>query len=139
MSVSLFGYFTVPELVDPDTYAAEGDDSVARLDEGLLRTLVAIREMTGLPVKINNWHSNGTFRYRGFRPAGCGVGHPGGFHYLGRAADFDIGNWPADVSRAWIIRNQESLPWIRRLEANVDWVHMDNGPHSEKSIYLFKA
>jgi len=41
-------------------------------------------------IRINNWHTGGSYEYRGFRPRDCNEGTDNGQHRFGRAIDTDI-------------------------------------------------
>lgn len=93
------------------------------MDERILRTLDEIREYYGRPVIVNNWHSGGKFRLRGFRPMTGNVGAKYSQHRFGRAADFDVQGISAEQVRN-DIRNG-CFPAITCIEAGVSWVHAD--------------
>ena len=49
-------YFTVEELVDEETYDLLGDQAIKLIDERLIKTIDAAREILGVPLICNNWH-----------------------------------------------------------------------------------
>ena len=122
-------YFDAKELVDPDTFAKHGIQAFDLFDLELLRTLTALREHYGYSMIINNWSMGGSYRYRGYRPAGCGVGSETGAHYKGKAVDVDFYQSkklvPAATMVANILRDRAMFPAICGLETGVNWNHID--------------
>lgn len=123
-------YFNIKELVDPDTFAKYGIQAFDLFDLELLKTLTALREHYGFSMVINDWSWGGAFRYRGYRPSGCGVGAETGAHYKGKAVDVDFYTKekkivPPATMVANILRDRELFPAIRGMETGVNWNHID--------------
>lgn len=93
------------------------------MDERILRTLDAIRTHYNRPVTVNNWHSGGSFRNRGFRPMIGTVGAKYSQHRFGRAVDFDVHGISAEQVRNDI--RSGLFPDVTCIEKDVNWVHID--------------
>ena len=90
-------------------------------------------------IGVNNWHEGGPFSQRGFRddPA---TGSTFSQHRFGRALDFDVVGMAADEVRSWILNHVKELPFITRMERDVNWVHIDCAAEDIKGgIILFKG
>lgn len=85
------------------------------------------RNFFGVPIIVNNWHSGGTYEYRGWRPKNCKVGAKKSQHKLGNAFDCDVKGKSAESVRTIILKNKGLFyaNGVRRLENGVTWVHTD--------------
>lgn len=136
-------HFKLEELFDPDTVQIYGNDAWLFMPDESIMMLDGVREFFDLPVTVNNWSWGGTFRYRGYRPLACKVGAKNSYHRKCRAFDFDVKGLTAKEARNAILTNKDDarLLLITRMEADVNWVHIDNGivPEGSERIYLFKG
>jgi len=147
-------HFLIKEFVPPETWDAEGEQSITHIDERLLITADQIWEHFDslypgkVSMVINNWCYGGKFRYRGYRPPACTEGAKHSMHReidgrLCGAFDADIyvrksGRsvlMPAESVRQEIVRNRHKFPYLMRMEDgngktdgkedSVTWVHCD--------------
>jgi hypothetical protein len=136
-------HFALYELVDRVTYTKWGELAFGLFAPDLLIALDGVRDFFNVPITVNNWYGGGPFQYRGYRGPDCPVGAENSYHKKGMAADFDVQGLDADVVRGMIMEHQNDplLEKIQRLEADVNWVHMDVGkvPEGKQRIYVFKA
>jgi hypothetical protein len=136
-------HFDLYELCDRTTFQKWGEEAWTLFHPDALDALDGIREFFNAPVTVNNWYGGGPFQYRGYRPHDCLVGASNSYHRRGMAFDLDVKGYDADDARRIICENQDNplLAKIRRMEANVTWVHFDIGNIREgkNRIYLFKA
>ena len=137
-------HFELHELIDRATFQKYGEEAWKLFHPDALEALSGIREFFDVPVTVNNWWNGvGSFQYRGYRPPDCRIGALQSYHKRGMAFDLDIRYHEADDVRRIILENQDNplLAKIRRLEADVSWVHFDIGepPEGKDRIYLFKA
>jgi hypothetical protein len=131
-------HFVVQEFVPPEVYEKTGEPSIQLIDPAMTAFIQSIREDLGKPITINNWHKGGQFKYRGFRPEGCGVGAGHSAHLSGKALDFDVEGYLADEIREYLVANKDKYPMITRLEDAVNWVHADCLPIGSLSrIHIF--
>lgn len=137
-------YFELHELVSKQVLSKYGDICWQFFDPRLLEMLDWLREELKKPITINNWKWGGNFDERGLR---CNqdtlvlVKTSEGEIYMsphiqGQAADFDVHGMTSSEVRSWIIEHQIILPYSIRLEANVNWVHLDVRDTGQK-VLLF--
>jgi len=134
-------HFDIREFVPPETWSAYGEHSIKFIDSRILVLLEKIRELCGgKSITANNWHYAGKYRYRGYRPADCKVGALKSMHRLGKAVDFDVKGMSAEQVRGVIRMNQVELMrlGLTRIEAGVNWVHIDLKETGLNHIYEFK-
>lgn len=126
-------YFDLKELVCKDVYDFYKDTAWQFFDSRLLITIDRMREKLGKPMFVNNWDSGGEFDERGFRCLRCSIVKQAiadnkmyvSPHMTGQAIDFDVQGLLAEEVRQYIIKNGNLWPYPLRLEAGVNWVHMD--------------
>jgi len=148
----------IEELVPPDFFELYKDRPWilwAQLDDLCLMGIDLIWEhfsnLQGhkVTIIINDWLWGGhvgpdgkkvSWTRCGFRP---GPPLPGeskaGQHPLGKAFDLHILQVTAEEARQEILRSKEKFaPYIRRMERNVNWLHVDRANYGEnsKEIYL---
>lgn len=121
-------HFDLREFVDPTTYAARGERSIELIDERIIEVAELLREMTGKPVIINNWHIGGQYHESGLRQMNTKTGARWSQHKYGRAIDCKVqGMKPEDV------RNLIRVNWpafklagLTTIEKDTPtWVHLD--------------
>jgi len=140
-------YFRIEELVSQDVYNYYGEGRCWQFfNPDLLKTIDDIREHFNKPITINTWLWGGLFHQRGLRANLDGLvvqkTNQGKYyiseHCLGRAVDFDVEGYTAEKVRQEIFKNKDKFPHIRRIEDNVNWIHIDLKPTDYDGIYLFK-
>lgn len=132
-------FFRAEEFVPLVVFERYGNQSVARfIDNRVVETAVKIRRFFGAPVTVNTWHHGGSLQYRGWRPATY-YGHiiAGSEHCFGRALDCDVDGCTAEFVRSVILRHHTTFPHIRRIEADVSWLHFDLYATGEEEIQVF--
>ena len=121
-------HFDIKELVPEDMYLKYGDKCWLLFDERALMTIDAIREFVGVPAIINNWHNKGSYSQRGFR-TDIKTGAPLSQHRFGRAFDITFqtikGVEGYNALRQEIVKNKAKFPYLRGLEDNINWLHID--------------
>jgi hypothetical protein len=141
-------YFKPYEVVSRKQYELTGDSCLGIFNPELLMALDDLREYFGVPITVNNWHSGGSFEYRGFRTLVDQLavnpkskGHSA--HQLGEAIDCDIQDHSAEQARIIILENKDNplLRRITRMEDKVNWLHFDirKLPVGVPRIHLFKS
>ena len=134
-------YFRIEEVVDPESFKILGEEAFELFNPDALIALDNLRKFFSVPITVNNWHTGGFFKYRGYRPPDCKVGAKMSQHRFGNAFDCDIRGYTAEQARKKIIENQNNplLEKIMRLEGKTGWVHLDCKilPKNIKRIYVF--
>lgn len=130
-------HFIVQEFIDPITYSKLGDDSISLIDPKLIAIADFIREDTGLPVTINNWHNGGQYYESGLRNKDSKTGAPKSTHKLGMGMDVKIKDWGGKEWYEYVKKNFKKLYdlGLRRIEDKTiatTWGHMDTKEHGLK-------
>lgn len=156
-------YFKAHELVSEVVYKKYSEDVImSRANKDLIRLLDWIREMSGVPLIINNWKNGGNFQQRGYRSnvdpiikKSTDKGQVNlSAHALFMAADMNPTS-SSGKSAEWlwtkIKANAHNAPCNFRMENKtatvnsngiVSWVHVDvaiedNNPIGKKRVYIF--
>jgi len=138
-------YFSIDELVCEHVYDKYGEKAWMFFDTELLVMLDTIRDRIGKPIFVNDWQIHGKYSQRGLRCNQCDIVKEKAkagilymsAHCLGKAADFDVEGLLAEEVRLWIVKHANWWPYHIRLEANVNWVHLDIFDQSENKVYIF--
>jgi hypothetical protein len=139
-------YFSLDELVCPEIYKHFGDVAWQFFDSRLLITIDTLRQKLGRRITVNDWQVHGQFTQRGFRCLQCQLVKDAiktnqlyvSPHMTGQAIDFDVEGMVAEEVRQYIIKNQSLWPYPIRLEADVNWIHMDTRDADNGKVFLFK-
>ncbi len=135
--------FTLQELVPQSIFNQLGDLAWQFMDTRVLKNIQYIREKTGLPITINKYSTG--LQNRGYDPkkAYGGYRETNSQHTMGRALDFNIGNWTTQQAHAWIKANYKNFPEpCITLENPTDtptWTHMDVRYRDYDGSILFVA
>lgn len=140
-------YFKIQELVCPHVYKKYGDKAWEFFSEDFLKDLDLIREVLGVPIIVNNWHIEGSYKESGNRCPFCSIVAKKivkkeldmSMHNLYQA--FDLKPKEIKIKKAidMIMENVHRFKVIKRIE-NSDytptWLHIDTKGH-HKGIKIF--
>lgn len=137
--------FELEELVCKDVFDKFGELAWRFFDPRLITTLDWLRERLNKPIHVNNWEHGGSYDERGLRCIRCSLVKEAitqnrlymSAHMLGQACDLDVEGLVAEEVRQWLVKNKNILPYPIRLEADVNWVHLDIQDTGQK-VYIFK-
>ena len=133
--------FVVQEFVPPDLYALCGDEAIKLIDSRVLSVLSQMRVDYG-PLIINDWHSGGMYRYRGYRPLNCKEGAARSQHRIGCAIDCKPVRTTVDLMRADIIKKARAgldvYAMIGAIEEGTSWFHFDVRPRINGAVLVFR-
>ena len=137
-------FFNITELVCKHVFDKYGETSWQFLDPRLIETLDFIREDLNRPIEINNYYWGGHDTQSGLRCNLCNLVKSKtdkgqvymSAHIEGQAADFSVKDLTAEAVRKWLKQHEDRLPYPIRLEAGVNWVHLDVRDAGEK-VYIF--
>ena len=123
----------IKELVDKDVYKLIGENAIKLIDSRLLVTIEQLENFFACTLICNTWSfKSTTYGYwvdRCYRNAMTVVGKLNGAHPKGMAIDFDLykNNLRLDPNfvRQQILDNIKLFPFIRCLEVDINWVHVD--------------
>ena len=130
--------FGIKELVSKEVYDRIGEEAWNLFSIKTLITLHTLKKLTGWTIIINTWSlktrkydgPDGPFKNRGFRDINTtSVGAKNGAHYKGLAFDCDCYKdgkmLSANNVRKFIADNINKFEYIRCLEIDINWVHID--------------
>lgn len=119
----------------------KGFEDISVIDENLLMTIDQIREMIGLPMTINNWHTGGLRQWCGYRTKACKIGAKKSQHRLGKAADLHCASMSAEDMRTLVRKAiaEGGLAHIGGIEKDVNWLHVDVRPRINGKVLWFNA
>jgi uncharacterized protein YcbK (DUF882 family) len=130
-------HFSIKELVPKDIYELRVESACWELfDSGLLRVIDRLRDNLKRPITVNTWHVGGKFSQRGYRNAKVGASKS--MHIYGKALDFDVKGMSANAVRKHITDNYHLYPEIRRMETDINWVHIDTKETGVSKLITFK-
>ena len=141
-------HFTIKEFVGPRVFKKHGLNSWAFLDPRLLLTMYILRINIKRRITGNTWGKGGRFKERGLR---TNLGNIVtrmvrmsilylSSHVRGTGFDFTVEGMTAEEVRQWIKANAHLFPYKIRLEAGVNWVHLDVDDYPDNpKVYIFKA
>lgn len=135
-------HFDVREFVDERTWGIRGIKSAELIDPKTVAICDLIREKTGAPVTVNNWHfakpRDTVYNASGYRAIWEKVGGQLSQHRSGRAADIKVrGFSPLQVFQ--IINANKTdfeaagLTTIEDLKFTPTWLHVDCRPRLDGS------
>lgn len=136
-------FFALSELVCPHVLKRDGDKAWRYLHTDLLRVLLWLRvELLQVPLVCNTK----TLKQRGFRCNCCDIVREKTAkgtlyvspHMLGMGVDLSSNAMTAEEMRKRIKAAADTAPCNVRIEADVNWLHIDVLPQ-EKSVYEFHA
>lgn len=144
--------FEIYELVPRAIYLAEGEEAWRYIDPEAKQMLFDFRQWISRPCTVNTYHWGGGFEWSGMRTPekAAALGSPRSLHkadlkagILCRAFDVKIAGEDYDQLRTRILEDQNHplLERINRMEAGVNWLHIDRGspPAGRERIYLFRV
>lgn len=137
--------FHLDEFIDPATYSARGAKSIELMDMSIILAIQHLRDITGKPITVNNWHKRGSLSMRGYRPEGTRTGARWSQHKYGRALDFNIEGMTTREVHALILQHEQFFverQWITVIERAEDsprWIHIDCRYTGEDKIRFVSA
>lgn len=119
-------YFKIHELVPKHIYQKYGEGAWRFIDIKLIATIDALKEHfnTGT-ITINNYKWNGPRQWSGFRTPESKYYSSTSMHSLGKAVDMIFSDYESDAVRLYIKNNPDEFPFVRGVEENITWVHVD--------------
>jgi len=111
-----------------------------------LETIIFIRTKRDKPIHANNYKWGGNLSQRGLRENTCQIVKDKTLenkmylsaHVLGKGIDFNIEGETAEQTRQWLKEKADDLPFKIRLEAGVNWVHLDTiWEDKNPKVYIF--
>jgi hypothetical protein len=141
-------YFDIRELVSKEVYNKEGENAWRFFDPRLLEVMLFIREELSKPISVNGWYFGKSYSQRGLRENTGSIVKEKTLkgkmylsaHVFGQALDFDVKGLSAEEVRNRLKAMADRLPHAIRLEAKVNWVHLDVAvKEGQGKVYIFNA
>ena len=147
--------FYLQELVPKATYERFGVKSIWFLDPRLINTLQFVREYFGKAMTVNNWHSGGSFQFRGLRTDDFYYKFVGNKKYesvrkgkmsqhrFGRAIDCNFSGLTPEEARTEILSNEglfldAGMTTIEDGAFSPTWLHFDIRHTELENILIVK-
>lgn len=140
-------HFDIREFVHPRTWAELGESSARcqwLIDPKIVRVCDLIRELSGVPCIVNNWHfykpGPGAKKYvsSGYRAHWDSTGASYSQHRAGRAADIKPRGYTPEMALKLITNNlalflDAGLTTIEDISTTQTWLHVDCRPRLDGS------
>jgi hypothetical protein len=119
-------HFEIHELVPSVVFDKFGESSWMFVDDRLLQSIDKIKEkFPEGAMYINNYKWGMDRHWSGLRTPDFKGYSPTSQHSFGRAADCVFTKYSTDEVRKYIIENINEFPYIKGIEKNVSWLHID--------------
>lgn len=136
--------FTLEEFIDPKTFKKFGKKSMWFIDPKIVDIAQLLRDLSGVPVKINDWHKGGRYKLSGLRPLTTSIGALRSQHKYGRGIDVKVeGLIPSEVHKLILDNKREflaaGLTTMESVKLTTSWTHLDcrwTGMHDIKIVGL---
>ena len=131
-------YFKVHELVPKKMYEKYGEKAWRYVDARLIETIDKLKEHFNLgTMTINNYFWNGSREWSGIRTPDSPNYSYGSQHSFANAFDIVFSHYSAEEVRNYIIDNPHEFQYIKGMELEVSWLHID--VRNEDDIVLFRV
>lgn len=120
-------YFKAHELVPLQIFNLLNETlCMQMIDDKLIETIDAIKErFPNGTMTINNYMWNGDRGWSGIRTKGSPWYSPTSQHTFGKAIDAVFSAYDVNEVRDYIIANPDEFPYIKGIELDVSWLHID--------------
>jgi hypothetical protein len=130
-------HFDLREFVDARTWNVLGVKAAWLIDPKIVAICDLLREKSGAPVTVNNWHTAGGYDSSGYRAIWDNTGGKLSQHRCGRAADVKVkGLIPLRVFQLIQANRAEfeaaGLTTMEDLRFTPTWTHLDCRPRLEE-------
>lgn len=123
-------HFKLEDFMPPDIIRVYGQSAQWFIDPILVTLMDFVADHFSKPVTVNNWHTGGVLKYRGFRPPDYTGGGKLSQHRYGRAADFNVFGESIPDVYAEILKHEKlfmehGLSTIEDIAHTPTWIHAD--------------
>ena len=131
-------YFKIYELVPRKMYEKYGEKAWRYVDVRLIETIDLLKEHFNLgTMTINNYFWGGSREWSGIRTQESPNYSYGSQHSFANAVDIVFSDYSAQEVRNYILENKNEFHFVKGMELNVSWVHID--VRNEDDLVLFSA
>ena len=119
--------FVIQEFVYPEIFDQYGEKAQWFIDKRIVQACQLLRDKLGVPIKINDWHSEGRYKESGLREFDTETGAKYSQHKFGAAADLKIGDLDGEEMRDIVKKYWTDLKGlITTIEDDTPtWLHID--------------
>ena len=131
-------HFKIHELVPKKMYEKYGENAWRYVDVRLIETIDKLKEHFNLgTMTINNYFWGGSREWNGIRTPESPNYSYGSQHSFANAVDIVFSDYSAQEVRNYILENKNEFHFVKGMELNVSWVHID--VRNEDDLVLFSA
>ena len=134
----------LPHIAPDITWDTLPDSERAKIADSILETGDQVRELLGVPCRVNDYNHGGTRQFCGVREPGCQEYSPTSRHAVTQsrpadALDLHPQGLDADTARARIRAAVATgqFPLLGGMELGVSWVHVDCRPRVGGKVLEF--
>ncbi len=136
-------HFDVREFVPKEIWDKWGVNSIWWVNPKLVELAELIRNHFNASVTINNWHTGGSFNWRGLRTPSCTEGASLSQHRFMNAIDINVGGKNSDEVFDEIFKNQGKfmtigLTTMEDKSMTKGWTHLDCRNTGKKELLIVK-
>lgn len=123
--------FVMQEFVPREIFNLYGQKSMWFISQGVVTSMVFLRNWFDASITINNWHTGGKFQNRAYRVPDSNVGARLSQHKFGKAIDFNVAGLTSDEVAKRIMDNWDELrtnvsfTTIEDPAFTKGWTHLD--------------
>lgn len=118
--------FIIEELVPKHIFEKRGVRAWEIIDSRLIETIDAIKNaFPNGTMTINNWFWGGNRNFSCLRTTDSKHYSPTSQHALGKAVDAIFSDYDVNEVRKYIINNPLEFPYVKGIELDVSWLHID--------------
>ncbi len=122
--------FTLQEFIPKEIYNAFRENATWFLNPTIVNIAQVVRDISNVPLIINNWNDGGSYNNRGYRLPSSPIGATYSQHKLGNAIDISSNEMNAKKLYDLILANKgllllNGLSSIEDIRYTKTWVHLD--------------
>lgn len=122
--------FRAEEFLPPEIFSSYGESSIWFIDKRTVDLAQFVRDFFQRSVTINNWHSGGSFKERGFRVPESKTGQRLSQHKYCRAVDFTVAGISPSEVKSTILHNSAKFLAVGMTTMESEnytptWTHID--------------
>lgn len=123
-------HFDIREFIPPEIWSKFGTQSRWFVRPEIVNFAEFVRNHFGKSVTINNWHTGGSFHYRGLRTPECTEGAANSQHRYMNAIDLNVSGMTSDEVYDHILANEKlfmeaGLTTLEDKAMTKGWTHCD--------------
>jgi len=128
--------FKIHEFVPKHIFDKFGEKAWRFINPKLIKTFDTIKErFPNGSVTINNYYWGGNRHWSGLRTPTSPHYSETSIHSLGGAGDAVFSDYTAEEVRQDIIDNPEVYPYVKGIEMEISWLHVDVRNEDEISLF----